>query len=220
MSKEIPKGEKLWRISSLTASVDDETKILILPLPESKRNVKVIETKYEAKSYNDLVNTIDSIQESLTVSKTDQTSPKRYEDKTEDEMMEEMARKRKKQFGSLVRFRYYQFGALMGAMFFYLFVYRRFLYPTPVMHSASYSQAVAYIKANKTVKNKIGSKFQVMNCNGKMYPYKKDVKFDIVLFGTNANGKVKVTSFFDKPSQTWHMKNVALVTRNEVVTLI
>lgn len=29
--------DKIWRISSLTASVDDETKILILPIPESKR---------------------------------------------------------------------------------------------------------------------------------------------------------------------------------------
>ena len=55
LDKAIDKDEKLWRISSLTASVDDETTILILPLPESKRLVKVADTKYEAKSYNDLV---------------------------------------------------------------------------------------------------------------------------------------------------------------------
>lgn len=39
-----------------------------------------------------------------------------------------------------------------------------------------------------------------------MYPYKRDVNFDIVLFGTQANGKVNVVSYFDKPSNTWHMK--------------
>lgn len=33
----IKKDERIWRISSLTASVDDDTKILVLPLPESKR---------------------------------------------------------------------------------------------------------------------------------------------------------------------------------------
>lgn len=109
-----------------------------------------------------------------------------------------MARKRKQQFGKLVKFRYYQFGGILGGMFFYLFVYRRYLYPRPVMNSSSYTQAVAYIKANKQIKNKIGTKFQIMSCNGAIVPYKKNVKFDIIVFGTNCNGKVKVTSNFDK----------------------
>jgi len=39
-----------------------------------------------------------------------------------------------------------------------------------------------------------------------MYPFKKDIKFDIVLFGTVSNGKVKVVSYFDKPTDTWHFK--------------
>lgn len=46
LEQPIAKDEKLWRISSLTASVDEETKILILPLPESKRPVKVTDTNY------------------------------------------------------------------------------------------------------------------------------------------------------------------------------
>ena len=58
LANEIKKDEKLWRISSLTASVDDETRILILPQPESKRKVKVSDTKYEAKTYQDLLSTI------------------------------------------------------------------------------------------------------------------------------------------------------------------
>jgi hypothetical protein len=48
----IKKEEKIWRISSLTASVDDETKILILPLPESKRQVKIVDTVYQLASYD------------------------------------------------------------------------------------------------------------------------------------------------------------------------
>jgi len=55
LAKPIARDEKLWRISSLTASVDDETKILILPLPESKRQVKVADTKYQALNYGELV---------------------------------------------------------------------------------------------------------------------------------------------------------------------
>ena len=42
----IENKEKVWRISSLTASVDDDTKIMILPLPESKRATKIQDTKY------------------------------------------------------------------------------------------------------------------------------------------------------------------------------
>ena len=131
-----------------------------------------------------------------------------------------MARKRKQQVGKLVKMRYWQFCTMLGCMFFYLFVYRKFLVPTPVLHSITYNHAVSFIKANALVKNKIGAKFQVMNCNGKMYPYKKDVKFDIVLFGTNQNGKVKVTSNFDRDTNTWLMKNVDLYTRNETISLI
>jgi hypothetical protein len=38
---ELDKDEPVWRISSLTAFVDNETKILLLPLPESKRTIKI-----------------------------------------------------------------------------------------------------------------------------------------------------------------------------------
>ena len=185
LAKQISKDEKLWRISSLTASVDDETTILILPLPESKRLVKVADTKYEAKSYADLVHKVDNLNKSLESSDSEDTGPKRYDDKTEDEMIDEMNRKRKQQFGKLVKFRYYQAGAMVGALFFYIFVYRKWLVSTPVMHSLTYKMSVDFIKENRQVRKKIGQDFQIMNCNGKMYPYRRDVKFDIVLFGTN-----------------------------------
>ena len=42
--KSLDKDERVWRISSLTASVDDETRILVLPIPESKRTTKIAET--------------------------------------------------------------------------------------------------------------------------------------------------------------------------------
>ena len=38
---ELPDTEKVWRISSLTTFVDADTKILLLPIPESKRKVKI-----------------------------------------------------------------------------------------------------------------------------------------------------------------------------------
>jgi len=47
-------NEPIWRISSLTASVDDDTKILVLPIPESKRAVKIADTRYSFDTYGDL----------------------------------------------------------------------------------------------------------------------------------------------------------------------
>ena len=44
--EKVNEKEKLWRISSLLASVDDDTQILVLPQAESKREVKIIDTKY------------------------------------------------------------------------------------------------------------------------------------------------------------------------------
>ena len=52
----IENKEKVWRISSLTASVDDDTKIMILPLPESKRATKIQDTKYLMQTYKDFAN--------------------------------------------------------------------------------------------------------------------------------------------------------------------
>ena len=122
--------------------------------------------------------------------------------------------------GKLVKIRYYQFMALMGGIFFYSVVYRRFLYPRPVRDTAAYSQAVSFIKADNQVKAKIGSKVQVMNCNGKQYPYRYDVKFDVVLFGQNQNGKVKVVSYYDKVKKSWRLKTLDLITRTETVSLL
>ena len=135
-------------------------------------------------------------------------------------MIEEMNRKRKKQFGKLVKYRYYQIGIMLGALTFYLFIWRKWLVAQPVMNSIPYKMAADYIKANKVVRNKIGQDFQIMNCNGKMYPYKKDVKFDIVMFGTSSNGKVKIISFYDKVAKTWGFKKIDLYTRTEVIPLI
>ena len=95
----------------------------------------------------------------MTKTAEEDTSPQRYDDKTEDEMIEEMNRKRKKQFGQLVKYRYYQAGAMIGALVFYLFVYRKWLVASPVMHSLTYKMSLDFIKANKIVRNKIGQDF-------------------------------------------------------------
>ena len=44
--KPLDDEDKIWRISSMTAYVDDETKILLLPVPESKREKKIRDTVY------------------------------------------------------------------------------------------------------------------------------------------------------------------------------
>ena len=41
MTKEIEEEEKIWRINSLAAFIDNDTKISIMPISESKRKVKI-----------------------------------------------------------------------------------------------------------------------------------------------------------------------------------
>jgi len=64
---------------------------------------------------------------------------KRFEDKTSEEIQQDMQRKRKQQFGKLVKFRTYQFGSIAVLLFGYLFVYRRFLHPKSVANSVLYN---------------------------------------------------------------------------------
>ena len=58
--------DKVWRISSLTSFVDADTKILLLPQPESKRSVKIMDTKYKLAEVGDLVSMGEGVVESLT----------------------------------------------------------------------------------------------------------------------------------------------------------
>ena len=67
--KKIDPEEKLWRISSLTASVDDDTKILLLPLPESRRTVKIADTKYQLNTYASLAKFIAENEDKLETEK-------------------------------------------------------------------------------------------------------------------------------------------------------
>lgn len=54
-NKELEKEENIWRVSSLTAYLDEDTKILLLPKLDSKRKVKVMDTFYQLKTYQDLI---------------------------------------------------------------------------------------------------------------------------------------------------------------------
>lgn len=108
--------------------------------------------------------------------------------------------RRKKQFGKQIKIRTYQFTAIAGAMFFYLFVYRRFLHPTSITNSVVYNQAISFVKQNKKCADVLGTNFEIMTCNGKMYPFKSDLKFQVVVFGPDAKGKLNVNASFDKPS--------------------
>lgn len=89
IDKDIPKKGSLsdktqiWRISSLTAQVDDDTRILVLPLPESKRQVKIADTEYKTASYEDLQEKFTESQNALM---TQKEITKRFEDKTNEEI--------------------------------------------------------------------------------------------------------------------------------------
>ena len=81
--KPLEDDDKIWRISSMTAFVDEETKILLLPVPESKRSVKIKDTTYSFKKVEDLLNNKAVIEKALEGSDDEEISKnKRFEDKT------------------------------------------------------------------------------------------------------------------------------------------
>ena len=73
--------------------IDSDTKILLLPLPESKRQVKIKDTKYSYQTVGDVKSKSEQIANKLTEYDREQ-SQKRFEDKTTDEINEEMMKKR------------------------------------------------------------------------------------------------------------------------------
>jgi hypothetical protein len=84
--------EKIWRISSLTTFVDADTKILLLPLPESKRSVKIFDTKYTFNTYGDLLQKHETIKKEL---KAKEDKNLRFEDKTSEEISQDIRKKRR-----------------------------------------------------------------------------------------------------------------------------
>lgn len=75
-----------------------------------------------------------------------------------------------------------QFIGVIGLLGFYFLVYRKYN-PKPVKNTALYHQAIDYIKKDDHIKQKLGSQMLFMNCNGKIYPTKSKVNFDLMVFG-------------------------------------
>lgn len=120
----------------------------------------------------------------------------------------------------MTKIRYYQFGGIVGAGFFYLFVYRRFLHPKSITNSVVYNQVVNFAKASPKCKQVLGSDFQIMSCNGKMYPISSDLKFDIVAFGSKAKGKLMVNALYSQKTSTWQLKKIDLKTIDAVTKIV
>lgn len=63
---------------------------------------------------------------------------KRFEDKTQEEIEQDVMRKRKKQYAKLGKIRFYQIGCILLFGFAYLFVYRPYLKPKAIQNSVVY----------------------------------------------------------------------------------
>jgi hypothetical protein len=103
--KELRKDERIWRISSLTAQVDDDTRILVLPLPESKRPVKIADTAYKSRTYLDLFLRTKQMEEQLQLQS--KSEPVRFEDKTEEEVAKEKRIRSRQRIEKMMRIRTY-----------------------------------------------------------------------------------------------------------------
>lgn len=137
--------------------MDEDTKILLLPLPESKREVKIKDTQYSFQKISDLLDRKSDIETSLTVNVETQEL-KKFEDMTREELNASMKKRRKDQQQRQLKIRKYQFLAFAGLGMFYM-VYRQFLHPKSIMNSVLYNNAIKYIESNKTVADTIGTSF-------------------------------------------------------------
>jgi len=144
----------------------------------------------------------------------------RFEDKTEEEVAKEKRIRSRQRIEKMMRIRTYQFGGLGVVAFFYFFVYRKFLAPRPVMNSVVYHQAISFIKQNQKCQSVLGKDFQIMLCNGKMWPFKNDIKFDLVAYGSKTKGKLQVESFYDKGVRQYKLDGINLKTLQEEVKII
>ena len=59
-----------------------------------------------------------------------------------------------------------------------------------------------------------------MVCNGKMYPYKSDVSFEIIAFGSEQKGKLLVQSTYDKQALHWKLRQIDLKTKHATTNII
>ena len=201
----------------MTTFIDNDTKILLLPLPESKRPVKIQDTKYTFSNYGDILDRSELLQKSF---KETQTRNVRFEDKTSEEISSDIKKKRRVQMTKLNQIRTYQFLGMAGLAFGYLFVYRRFFAAKSVMNSAIYHQTLNFIKTNEKVLGTLGQHLQIMNCNGKIHPLKSTVNFELVIFGSNQRGKLCVSTEYNKATSHWKINGIEMFTRNDRINVI
>ena len=83
---------------------------------------------------------------------------KRFEDKTEEEVAEDMKKKKRQHMNRLVRYRTRQFAFIFGGFFLYLVVYRR-IAPKPVMNSIVYHQALGFVQGSTRARQLVGEQF-------------------------------------------------------------
>merc|ERR1712216_1072672 len=131
--------------------------------------VKIADTTYEMESQGDFARLVDRKVKEMT----GEASAERFSDKTQEEVEWELSRRKRLQFKHLVTTRKYQLGGLLGCVFFYVFVYRKYLHPKPVASTVSFSQAKQFLKNNNVVRRELGANFHFMCCNGFVYPYKQ-----------------------------------------------
>lgn len=96
-----------------------------------------MDTKYDnVNTFRDLFEKNDSVEDELE-EKSGKTV--RFEDKTSEEISNDIKKKRRVQMSKLNQIRTYQLFIMVGVAFGYLFVYRRFFATKSVMNSAIYN---------------------------------------------------------------------------------
>ena len=79
------------------------------------------------------------------------------------------------------------------------------------MNTVLYHNSMKYINNSRVVRDLLGTDLYLMNCNGKTYPYANRAKFDLIVFGSKAKGKIMVEAIpTGKAKDSWDIKKMAV----------
>ena len=59
-----------------------------------------------------------------------------------------------------------------------------------------------------------------MNCNGKIYPFRKSCNFELMIFGDQNKGKVSVEGAWQEKQKSWLLTKIDVLTKDENVTIL
>jgi len=159
------------------------------------------------------------IESELTAIEEEDISNKKFEDMTNQEIQQELLKKRQNQMSRMMKIRKYQFLAMIMLGFSYVFIYRPYVHPKSLMNSVQYHYALKIIQDSKMAKRELGDAMTVMTCNGKHCPLFSKGNFYLMIFGPENKAKFDVDFRYEASKKAYIITKINMITRSRLLRL-